>query len=120
MKPGIFIIGDNHLSSLELEIDLEKKGYKVIARTSRSKSVLKGIQMYQPGIIIMDVELDDVVESWETGLELRQNKLEIPILFLIDKSYEGSFEVSNSALLSKPVSAASIVECIDKLHRYRY
>ena len=118
MKTRLLIVDEDPLSSLELQVELEKNGCEVVTRIPNAAYLLGVSEKYPIDVIIIDLKTIDELESWEAALALRQNMFKTPILLLYDKRFNRPFEISHSTFLSKPVSIASIVECIDKFDRF--
>ena len=93
---NVFIVEDESVIALDIQMCLEKKGYNVLGIASNSVDALKKIEETDPDIILMDIMIKGDVDGIETAkkvLELKQ----IPIVFLTAYADQKTIERAKDA-----------------------
>ncbi len=120
MKKRILIIDDEPGITRLVRLNLERTGKYEVREENDSVRALATAQEFQPDLILLDVvmpELDgsDVVARLKTDAKLKN----VPVVFLtatVRKSEVDSHGgiIGGFSFLGKPVSAAELMECVDK------
>jgi len=95
---SIIIVEDDEITALNLKISLEKHGYTIAAVCDNIKDAKNKINTFSPGIVIIDISLDESTDGIELAKEVRANH-NIPFIFLT--SYSDN-EIISKAKLTEP------------------
>lgn len=108
----VMIIEDDPLLSIVAEKLVTKLGYTVVAKISTGEEALQNIKRYNPDILLTDVQLAGVLDGIQTVQELRENHIDIPVIFLSGDNAPSIIrkakEVHYIDFLLKPVSSSSL------------
>ncbi len=112
----ILIAEDNVLNQKIIEILIKRMGwsYKMVGDGVEAvEECIKGSY----DVILMDIDMPQM-NGWEATIEIRRNKMSIPIIALTAYSEESfrkkSFEAGMNYFLSKPYNKEEIYETIRK------
>jgi len=84
-KYSIIIVEDDEITALNLNMSLEKQGYKIIAVCDNADDAKSEIDLYKPDMIIIDISLQESSD----GIKLAQiikKKYSIPFIYLTSHS----------------------------------
>ena len=105
-RKKILIVEDDILSATYLRQLLEEAGYTIVGVVTRGEDAIRGAEILEPDLILMDVLLKDHLSGCEAALEISQKKPDVDIIFLtahIDKEMLEYAKNSNAcAYLMKP------------------
>lgn len=113
-RQGILLVENNFFNKTHLKSLLEDHRLKVVGIANNYKEAVKTIDMQDPNLILLDVELD----GEKTGLDVAEYALErnIPILFFTGNPSKVEEIISANecvkGIIDKPASDAEIVEKI--------
>jgi DNA-binding response OmpR family regulator len=98
VKNSIIVVEDDEITSLNLNLSLQKHGYDVIAVCDNSTQAKNKIQAYKPDIVIIDISLDESNDGIELAKVVR-HKYNIPFIFLTSYSDD---DIIAQAKLTEP------------------
>ena len=90
-KQKIMIIEDDEITSLNLNISLQKQGYRVVAVCDNSVQAKLKISSANPDIVIIDISLQESNDGIELAKYIKE-KLNIPFIYLTSYSNESIIE----------------------------
>ncbi len=82
---SIIIVEDDEITSLNLNLSLQKHNYDIIAICDNATCAKNKIQAYKPDLVIIDISLDESNDGIELGKIVRQ-KYNIPFIYLTSYS----------------------------------
>ncbi len=94
----IIIVEDDEITAMNLNLSLQKHGYKVVAICDNSVTAKNKIQAYKPDIVIIDISLDESNDGIELAKVVRQ-KNNIPFIYLTSYSDD---DIISQAKLTEP------------------
>ncbi|MBU0721791.1 response regulator [bacterium] len=94
----IIIVEDDEITALNLNMSLQKQGYKVLAMCDNSADAKNKINAYKPNIVIIDISLQESNDGIELAKIVRK-KYNIPFIFLTSYSDD---EIISQAKLTEP------------------
>jgi len=97
-KQRVIIIEDDEITSLNLNMSLQKHGYSVVAVCDNAEQAKNKIQTHNPDVLIIDISL----QSSNDGIELAKSikeKYNIPFIYLTSYSDEATI---NQAKRTEP------------------
>lgn len=110
-KANILIVEDESIVALDIQTSLEEFGYMVTAIAKNSKQAMQKLQIKQPDIILMDINLGDGQNGIETAKQINL-KYEIPIIYLTafsnEKIIQEAIETNPIAYVVKPFKAEEL------------
>ena len=80
-KSKVIIVEDDEITSLNLNMSLQKQGYSVIAICDNATSARYKISTHNPDIVIIDISLDEGSDGIDLAKHIRE-KYQIPFIFL--------------------------------------
>lgn len=115
MKPlTVLIVEDDSSYSLELEILVEKLGYKITSVVDNSAEAVETILIDKPDLILMDID----IKGRLTGIEVAEKTkhLAIPVLFITsfgdETNYQQAQNLNPVGYLVKPVNKYTLESAI--------
>ncbi len=84
-KHKVIIVEDDEITSLNLNMSLQKHGYSVIAVCDNALQAKNKIAMNNPDVIIIDISLQESNDGIELAKTIKQ-KYDIPFIFLTSYS----------------------------------
>lgn len=84
IQPSIYIVEDEPLIVSTIEMALRKQGYRITGDSDNVIKALKEINVLNPDLILIDIQLDGYQDGIELALELDKQKL--PYLFLTSQT----------------------------------
>ncbi len=85
MTISIIIVEDDEITSLNLNLSLQKQGYDIVALCDNATTAKNRIQALKPDIVIIDISLQSSNDGIELGAILRK-KFKIPFIYLTSYS----------------------------------
>jgi len=119
----ILIVEDNIIIALEMELQLNKKGYQVVAIASKGEIALQLAHEKRPDIVIMDIALDGYMNGVETASRLKR-ELKLPVIFITGHNDHSLLknlrELEPAGYLLKPVDYFELFQIIEiALYRHQ-
>lgn len=103
---SILIVEDDLSFSIELEMLIQDTGYRVAGRVDNSADALEFMLMYQPDLVLMDIDIKGNMSGIEIAEKL--GHLEIPTLFITsygdEKTYQRAQQTGAIGYLVKPIA----------------
>ncbi len=118
----VLIVEDDLLLLLVQERLVKKLGYEVVGTACEGEAAYRMIKLYNPDIILMDINLDDDVKGTEVIQMIRKEGFDTPAIFV---SGEKDSEIVQKAkqlgcidYLLKPVDPKRLEESLKKAVEY--
>jgi len=95
---NIIIVEDDEITALNLNLSLQKHGYRVLAICNNTKEAKTKIEKYKPDIVLLDISLEDEND----GIELAKcigTQCNIPFIYLSSHSDDA---IISKAKLTEP------------------
>ncbi|MBN2736115.1 MAG: response regulator [Spirochaetales bacterium] len=123
-KP-ILIVEDEIIFSLFLKMELMDFGFKKVETASSIPRALNLIEIFEPELLIMDVNLRDNADGIDLSKEIRKRlNREIPVIFIsgehqnnINQRLEAEMADSHYLFLSKPIREKELIQTIESFIR---
>ena len=119
-KTRILVVDDESSFTRLLKANLERQGSYEVRTENNGAQALRAAQEFRPDLIFLDVMMPGK-DGGEVAAEIATDALlkTVPIVFLTDavsrKEVGGEGKlIAGRAFLAKPVSAAEVVNCIEK------
>jgi len=80
-KKRIFIVEDESILALEIQIRLKTLGYEVVGSAASGEEAIQKILEHLPDLVLMDIRIKGNIDGIETAAELRKH-IDIPVIFL--------------------------------------
>jgi len=112
----ILIVEDDVSLGIDLELMLKELGYTVIGVADSSSKATRMIELKNPDLILMDINLKGNL----SGIELAENlcDLKIPILFItgynLEKNFKLASKVNHIGFMVKPIHKYSLQSTIEQ------
>jgi two-component system, cell cycle sensor histidine kinase and response regulator CckA len=71
MSATILIVEDESIVQLDLQVQLERLGYRVVGVASRGEEAVAKAKELKPDLVIMDVRLDGPMDGIEAARQIR-------------------------------------------------
>jgi len=97
-KHKIIIVEDDEITSLNLNMSLQKQGYTVVAVCDNAEQAKQKVSTNNPDLIIIDISLQDTSDGIELAKDIKAN-YNIPFIFLTSYSDD---EIISQAKLTEP------------------
>ena len=97
-KHKVIIVEDDEITSLNLNMSLQKHGYSVAALCSNAAQAKEKIAMNRPDVVIIDISLQESSDGIELAKVVKE-KHEIPFIFLTSYSDD---DIISQAKLTEP------------------
>ncbi len=97
-KHKVIIVEDDEITSLNLNMSLQKHGYSVVAICDNASQAKNKIAMYTPDVIIIDISLQESSDGIELAKIIKQ-KYGIPFIYLTSYSDD---DIISQAKLTEP------------------
>ncbi|MGZ4057181.1 MAG: response regulator, partial [Bacteroidia bacterium] len=85
MEKKILIVEDETVIAMDLQVSLERFGYKVIGHVTRGEDVIETFNSVIPDLILMDIKLEGALDGVETAQLIHEN-YNIPVIFITSYS----------------------------------
>ena len=120
MKKRILIIDDEAITTRLIRLNLERTDRYEVREENNSANAVAAAQEFQPDLILLDVVMpaldgSDVVARLKTDAKLKN----VPVVFLTATVRKTEVDAHGGIIggfpfLGKPVSAAELIECVEK------
>lgn len=97
-EKNVLIVEDDEITALNLKISLEKNGYTIVALNDNINDAKENIVTLKPGIVIIDISLQDSADGIELANNIRENH-DLPFIFLTSHTDEN---IISEAKLAEP------------------
>jgi DNA-binding response OmpR family regulator len=97
-KHRIIIVEDDEITSLNLNMSLQKQGYSVVAICDNIEQAKQKVSTNNPDLIIIDISLQDTSDGIELAKDIKDN-YNIPFIFLTSYSDD---DIISQAKLTEP------------------
>ncbi len=97
-KQRVIIVEDDEITSLNLNMSLQKHGYSVVAVCDNPEQAKNKIQTHNPDVLIIDISLQESNDGIELAKEIK-TKYDIPFIYLTSYSDEATI---NQAKQTEP------------------
>lgn len=115
-KVKVLVVEDETFVAKDVEMQLEELGYDVCQIVKRSDETLRAMEIHQPDLILMDINIDGPYDGIETAQKVKQS-YDIPIIFLTDlrdqETFERAKKVGPALFLNKPFNEYELSRHID-------
>ncbi len=88
-KKRVIIVEDDEITSLNLNMSLQKHGYSVVAVCDNPEQAKNKIQTHNPDVLIVDISLQESTDGIELAKEIKA-KYNIPFIYLTSYSDEAT------------------------------
>ena len=113
---NVFIVEDESVIAMDIQMCLEKKGYTIVGTASNNKDAIEKIEKTDPDIILMDIMIkgdSDGIDTAKQVLDLKQ----IPIIFLTayadQKTIERAKDANPYGYILKPFKEVDLYTTIE-------
>jgi hypothetical protein len=86
----IVVVEDEAIVAMDLEVQLQAIGYRVIAQFSRGEDAAAQVPALAPDVILMDIRLAGPMDGIEAARRIRES-LDVPIVYLTAHSDDDTF-----------------------------
>lgn len=97
-KHKIIIVEDDEITSLNLNMSLQKQGYSVVALCDNISQAKNKIATHRPDVVIVDISLQESSDGIDLARHIRENE-NIPFIFLTSYSDD---DIISQAKLTEP------------------
>jgi DNA-binding response OmpR family regulator len=97
-KKNVIIVEDDEITALNLNLSLQRQGYRVVAICDTALQAKNKINAYKPDIIIIDISLQESNDGIELAKMIR-SQYNIPFIFLTSYSDDA---IISQAKLTEP------------------
>jgi len=97
-KHKIIIVEDDEITSLNLNMSLQKHGYSVVAVCDNTTQAKQKVNSHNPDLIIIDISLDESNDGIELAKYIKK-KYNIPFIYLTSYSDD---DIISQAKLTEP------------------
>lgn len=91
MTPGIFIVEDESIVSLEIQERIKSLGYLLAGTASSGEEALESLAHCSADLVIMDIKLRGALDGIETAGLIKQ-KFDLPVIFLTAYADENTLQ----------------------------
>ena len=118
MKIKVTLVENDPTIAFMLVDGLECEGFDV-AHIREDENLLKNIQLEKPDVILLDVELDNGMNGFDIGRQVRKFNKEIPIIFTTARTqYEDmkeGYSIGNVDYVKKPYTVRELILHINEM-----
>ncbi len=97
-KQRVIIVEDDEITSLNLNMSLQKHGYSVVAVCDNPEQARNKVQTHNPDVVIVDISLQESTDGIELAKEIKAQH-NIPFIYLTSYSDESTI---NQAKQTEP------------------
>ena len=116
---NVLIVEDDKVLSLLLSKMVNKIGANVVGTCVSGQDAIAKAKSLSPDLILMDIMLEDDIDGIEAMLELRREKINIPVIFITGNSdsynKDRAKQTNYVDYLVKPISFDLLKETIKKV-----
>ncbi|EMG24072.1 response regulator receiver domain protein [Leptospira interrogans serovar Copenhageni str. LT2050] len=116
-NPSILIVDDEWLIAFNLQLSLQKLGYKIAGTARTADEALEMAERTNPDLILMDIRIEGELDGIQAAEKI-QKKMDIPVIFMTAFADEETFNraVDKASLfgyISKPFQPTSLKNSIE-------
>lgn len=115
-KIKILVVEDEILVSKDIAMQLEDLDYEVCQIATRADEALRAMEIHNPDLVLMDINIDGPYDGIETAEKVKAVK-DVPIIFLTDlrdnETFERAKKIGPANFLSKPFNEYELSRHID-------
>ena len=115
----VLIVEDDKVLSLLLSKMVDKFGANVVGTCVGGQEAIDKAKLLSPDLILMDIMLEDDIDGIDAMLKLRDDKIDIPVIFITGNSDTYNRERAKKTdyidYLVKPISFDLLKETIKKV-----
>lgn len=117
INPSILIVDDEWLIAFNLQLSLQKLGYKIAGTARTADEALEMAERTNPDLILMDIRIEGELDGIQAAEKI-QKKMDIPVIFMTAFADEETFNraVNKASLfgyISKPFQPTSLKNSIE-------
>lgn len=113
---NIILVEDNPVTSMSLSLFFQDNKFNVVDELSYAEDVLKSVERKEPDVLILDIMLKGEKSGLDIAEDLREEGIDIPILFVSALTDENSLKrmkaISQSSYVTKPYDYEKLIEAI--------
>lgn len=91
MQAKILVVENEAITSLDLQILLERMGFEVVSRASRGVESIQKARDFKPDLILMDILLNDEMDGIEAAKKIK-TIFDVPIIYITAYNDEQTFK----------------------------
>jgi len=123
MTDKILIVEDEYITAMDLQVNLENRGYEVVGICDLAEKAIELAEALAPDLILMDVSLHGVMKGTEAA-DVIYHRHGIPIIFLTAYSDVNTIAQAKLAYpygyITKPFNFRDLSIAVEMaLHRYK-
>lgn len=123
MTPTIIVVEDELLIAKDISMVLEKEGYKVIMNITSVEQAIEAVEIYNPNLVLLDINLKHDRDGVHLGEYLRK-KNTIPFIYITSSSDNVTLErvkdTKPEGIIIKPFKSSDIRTTVSVvLHNYK-
>lgn len=124
MTPTIIVVEDELLIAKDISMVLEKEGYKVIMNITNVEQAIEAIELYNPNLVLLDINLKDDRDGVHLGEYLRK-KNTIPFVYITSSSDNVTLDrikdTNPNGIIIKPFKSSDIRSTVSVvLHNFKH
>jgi PAS domain S-box-containing protein len=116
LERRIVVVEDEAIVAMDLEVQLEAIGYRVVAQFSRGEDAATEAPALAPDVILMDIRLAGTMDGIEAARRIRES-IDVPIVYLTAHSDDDTFgrarATEPAAYVLKPFDRRSLRAALD-------
>jgi AraC-like DNA-binding protein/CheY-like chemotaxis protein len=124
MTPTIIVVEDELLIAKDISMVLENEGYKVIMNITNVEQAIEAIELHNPNLVLLDINLKDDRDGVHLGEYLRK-KNTIPFVYITSSSDNVTLErikdTNPNGIIIKPFKSSDIRTTVSVvLHNHKH
>lgn len=124
MTPTIIVVEDELLIAKDISMVLEKEGYKVIMNITSVEQAIEAVEIYNPNLVLLDINLKHDRDGVHLGEYLRK-KNTIPFIYITSSSDNVTLErvkdTKPEGIIIKPFKSSDIRTTVSVvLHNHKH
>lgn len=115
MRARILIVEDEPIIRLDLELQLERLGHRVVGMAARGEEAVAKAMELKPDLVLMDVHLDGGMDGMEAARRIRAAQ-DVRVVYVTAHVAPGNADQQDTAapLLTKPFRIAELAATIER------
>ncbi|TGK30957.1 response regulator [Leptospira gomenensis] len=115
--PSILIVDDEWLIAFNLQVSLQKLGYRIAGTARTADEALEQAERHKPDLILMDIRIEGELDGIQAA-ERIQKKMDVPVIFMTAFADEETFnravdKASIFGYISKPFQPQALKNSIE-------
>lgn len=116
-SPSILIVDDEWLIAFNLQVSLQKLGYRISGTARTADEALEVAERTKPDLILMDIRIEGELDGIQAA-ERIQKKMDVPVIFMTAFADEETFnravdKASMFGYISKPFQPQALKNSIE-------